>query len=167
MRRTELRRKTPMKRTGWQRTPRAWVAALNTRKPLAKVSAKRRKVNRAQKPGLDEYREKFPDCQIVTCRNSATQIHEITNGPSRIRGRGERAAILHVCHWCNQDLCDKGRYPLAVQLAHKLLSDERGFNLSRVLEVLDLGPLAVEFWEVEAIAAGLRKLLQPEWAKGE
>lgn len=88
-----------------------------------------------------------PVCAV--CRETwASEVHEVTNGPSRMKGFVEPAAWLSVCTRCNQDvLTDKNAWPLARQLACKMVRDPANYNLRAVCEILDR---EIEQGEVES-----------------
>ncbi len=104
---------------------------------------------------LDEYREKFPRCQGRLCNELATDIHEIAGGPLRQKSRASRACILHLCRCCHDEMQN---WPKWHQLAVKLYSDPKGYDLAAYNTVVEgfLGKLSQ--WEVdEAIEAIFNK----------
>ena len=66
----------------------------------------------------------------------STSVHEITPGRNRMRAFGVRAAWLPTCAVCNCGrLMDKIEWPLARQLALKLIVDPEYFCLLSVRKI--------------------------------
>lgn len=62
--------------------------------------------------------------------------HEMLNGPNRMRAFGRRECLLVLCSHCNCNVfTDKKRFPLARQLAIKMLKDANHFDLDVIREV--------------------------------
>ena len=78
------------------------------------------------------YLSKYPTC--VACRTEpSTDVHEITRGALRKSGFVEPATWLAVCWRCNMyQLVDYSVWPIARQLACKLVMDSTNFDLDCV-----------------------------------
>lgn len=122
MKRTALKRTTPLKRT----------------KGLRAVSKKRAKLNREVKPWRDAYRDDTFHCPVCLLGNhwnlvaiAPLYVHEIARGAHRAEAIKHRACCLVVCHDCNcGPLCDYSKWPLERQLALKLITDPDHFDLA-------------------------------------
>lgn len=87
-------------------------------------------------PERRDFLEKFWTCAV--CGSCAgVDVHEMTPGKNRMRAFGVRAAWLPACAVCNCDrLTDKTEWPLARQLALKILVDPAYFNLTEIRRIL-------------------------------
>jgi hypothetical protein len=66
----------------------------------------------------------------------AVHVHEIVNGPNRMRAFGRREAWLPACNLCNGGvLTDKSIWPYAAQLMVKLELDPEWFSLKVINEL--------------------------------
>lgn len=126
--------------------------------------------SKKQRAAYDEHREAREDflaeyqwtCAVCNHRG-VVHVHEITNGPNRMRGFGERAAWLPACNVCNCDvLTDKLREPLAKQLARKLLLDPAYFNLGKIRLIFGIEgrPVPVVVTEAEVLEAARLLLIE-------
>lgn len=114
-------------------------------------------------PARDAFLEEFEyRCLIPGCYSGeGVAVHEITNGHFRMRAFGVRAAWLPACGVCNcHRLTDKSAFPIARQLAVKLLIDPNYFLLDTIREIVRVEgrPLPVLVTEGEVLAE-VRKLL--------
>ena len=66
-------------------------------------------------------------CMICSNRE-VVDVHEIANGPARQEALGKREAWLAVCRMCHDQLSDKNMWPVARQLAVKLVKDPEWFD---------------------------------------
>lgn len=86
-------------------------------------------------PERRQYLETFPRCAI--CGASSTGVHEMTNGPYRMKAFGLRAAWLATCSHCNCFvLTDKKAWPLVEQMATKFEVDPEYFDIDAINEIL-------------------------------
>lgn len=76
------------------------------------------------KPDRDEYRAQFSICQWCSDKQ-ASELHEISRGAGRGSSLGVRAAWLHLCHDCHEEM---GRLSVPAQLAIKAISDPEGYD---------------------------------------
>jgi hypothetical protein len=118
---------------------------------LNPISSRKKRLDNAQRPMLDDFRRLFPHCQRCG-RTPATDIHEILAGSFRERARGERACILHLCRACHECVQTWER---ARQLALKAWADPKGFDLFVVNEILGC-PTAVTMAEVDKYLPEMR-----------
>lgn len=88
-------------------------------------------------------------CQICRSRWKLC-CHEVLNGPLREKVLTEPSCLLVVCWECNQELCDKTKWPLARQLAVLKRTAPKRYDLARVLFLRNpKAPYAVTEAEVE------------------
>lgn len=81
------------------------------------------------------YCEEFPQC--MWCNVRGTAVHEILNGPYRMKAFGEPATWLALCSVCNCDVfTDKLAWPWERQLALKFLIDPTRMDLEKVGGIL-------------------------------
>ena len=99
---------------------------------------------RKHSPAREAYLQQYLTCMV--CRQSpSSQVHEICRGPSRRAAFGEPACWLATCTECNTHaLDDYSVWPLARQLACKLVNDSENFNLDTVNRVRGRGPCAIK-----------------------
>lgn len=73
----------------------------------------------------------------VTSSAAPLSVHEICNGPNRMRAFVRRESWLATCWDCNSNiLTDKLVWPIARQCAIKLLVDPEYFSLDVINEIL-------------------------------
>lgn len=71
------------------------------------------------------------------CGRGGASVHEICNGPNRMRAFGRREAWLALCWTCNSgEFTNKQLWPYSRQLWLKLTSDPEYFNLDVINEIL-------------------------------
>jgi cytochrome c553 len=92
------------------------------------------------------------------------EVHEIARGPSRKQAVQERACWLLVCRRCHEELGDYSKWPLARQLALKLLQDREHFDLRKFNVIRGRAPNAITMREVNAQIVQLLK--SHEWLRG-
>lgn len=92
-------------------------------------SKKRRQKNQAAEPIREAYRIKFRHCMV--CGKSPADAHEISSGTAgRPLSIDKPETWLAACYSCNCfKLTDKKEYPVARQLAIKLIHDPENFDL--------------------------------------
>ena len=112
-------------------------------------SKKQAAIYREWSPKRRLWLQAFPQCFI--CGYSSTEVHEIFNGPLRMKAFVVQAAWLAVCTDCNQnELTNKKAYPIERQLAYKLHHDHWSFDLAKCREIIaprqiDLDVLIIEY----------------------
>jgi hypothetical protein len=75
--------------------------------------------------------------QCCNCGGYGASVHEILNGPYRMRAFVVRATWLPLCGVCNCDIfTDKKQWPLEKQLALKSLVDPQSHDLAAVQTIL-------------------------------
>jgi len=112
-------------------------------------SKKRRKLMVAAGPYRDKLIQATGHCQICRGRRKLS-CHEILNGPLREKVLTEPSCLLVVCWECNQELCNKTKWPLPRQLAVLKRTAPQRYNLERVLYLRNPNaPYAVTEAEVE------------------
>lgn len=88
-------------------------------------------------------------------------VHEMCRGKNRMRAFGVRAAWLPACGPCNTgDLDDATAWPLAKQLALKLLIDPRYFDLTAIRQILAVDGTPIERLPVVVSEADVLAALQ-------
>lgn len=140
-----LRRKTYMKRS----------SKPMKRTPMKQQSAKFRKRAKEVKPGRDALIQERWLCECCIKRPSVC-VHEIANGPNRQVALDMRHLTMAVCVKCNQDeLTDKGKWPVAWQLGMLRHSRPNDFDLEKANEVLirnveieDVDSLPTDWWKL-------------------
>lgn len=103
---------------------------------MRKISKKTAAIYRKWGPVRKEFLWDHPYC--FACGSGIdVAVHEMTPGKNRMRGFVERATWLTACNHCNCDrLTDASEWPLARQLALKLLHNPEYFDLEAVRRVL-------------------------------
>jgi len=100
------------------------------------------------------YAKLFPICQSPWCRRLATDIHEIARGSHRQAALGERCCLLHLCRACHDEMDDYSVWPIARQLAMKLLGDPEGYDRVRVNLIRGRAAEAITQDEVDQYCVG-------------
>ncbi len=124
MKRSRLNRKTPMPR-GEQRS---WNSTLSTTSP------KKRKHLRTTAPRRRSYKAEFLMCQCCIKRK-AEDVHEIARGIHKEESEKHPATWLCLCRKCHDEMDDYSVWPIARQLALKLVADPSRFSLSKINEI--------------------------------
>ena len=87
--------------------------------------------------------------KCMVCGNrEATEVHEIANGFARQEALGKRETWLALCHWCHEKLGDKHMWPVAKQLAVKLVKDPEWFDPVVVNVLRGRDPEAITLVEI-------------------
>lgn len=97
------------------------------RRESKKASAIRRKYT----PTRNEYKLNADRCQACK-KNEACHVHEISRGPARQPSVGDRASWLALCPFCHGAMDDLEVWPIARQLALKLMVDPLFFDPKKV-----------------------------------
>lgn len=133
MKRSPLKRKTPMKRST---------------KPMRKQSKKRAKLMRTVGPERKAYIAEFGKCMACGSRKRLC-VHEMAKGSHREAALSEPCTWLVACWLCNtRYLEDYSIWPLARQLATKLKYDPDRFDLERFNEIRGRAATAITIEEV-------------------
>jgi hypothetical protein len=104
------------------------------KKPLNRVSKKRRKLMAQTSPARKSFVAGVFTCQCCMKRK-AVDCHEIARGASRGKALEHRCAWLALCRTCHDLVDDLSEWPVARQLALKLLGDGDHFDLVKVNEL--------------------------------
>lgn len=98
-------------------------------------SKKQAAIYRQWSPKRRYWLQGFSHCFV--CGYTSTEVHEIFNGPLRMKAFVEPAAWLAVCTDCNQNrLTDKKEFPIERQLGLKLYNDPGHFDLAKCREII-------------------------------
>lgn len=144
----------PLKRSEIKRKPGAAElkrsAMPRRKKPINRVSKKRREQRKQVSPLEREFLTQFPTC-VYCGQRKATGVDHIARGSSRHR------AIEHRCCWnascwdCNSgDANDHAAFPVERKLAVKLATDGEFFDLDTFNEIRGRAPGAVTLADVSA-----------------
>ena len=79
---------------------------------------------------------------------AAVDCHEILRGAHRARAIHERTTWLALCRRCHDAMDDYGRWPVARQLALKLLVDPAHFDLATIIDIRGNGPREFEMGDI-------------------
>lgn len=99
---------------------------------MKRESPKTAKINRANAAWRKAFVLEAGRCQMPDCSTplASLHVHEIGRGCHRQNTKLHRLACLVVCDSCNQGpLCDYSVWPIERQLALKLLTDPKHFDL--------------------------------------
>lgn len=115
---------------------------------MRRISPKQQKLNRTYREDRKAFLVEFPVCWF--CGAKSTEVHELANGNGiRNLAFGDRAAWCAACRRCNtHELTDKAKYPIARQLAVKLLRDPNYFDLSAINAMRGRAPTATTLADV-------------------
>ena len=98
------------------------------------MSKKRKALNRSCSPERQRYLKTAVLCDV--CGTVAPKdVHEIARGPARSKAVAERCTWLAVCRACHEELDDFKAWPLARQLAVKLVVDPEFFDLQKFNQI--------------------------------
>lgn len=111
-----------------KKTQRSWNSTLRTKSP------KRRRLESATSKWRSEYKAEFTTCQRCV-KKLATDLHEICRGAHREQALQYPELWLCLCQDCHEELGDYSKWPLARQLALKLVSDPGRVSLEVFNEV--------------------------------
>lgn len=152
MKRTELKRKTPLKaKTPLRRAPMRRTASTLKRTPLRRMSARKRKAIDTARPGREAFACEFPTCMHCRRRRSC-DTHEIPRGGHRPKAYEDRRAWLRLCRPCH-DLFDNYRLaPLSLACAVKQLSDPEFYDLAWINTTRAKAETGITQAEVDAAA---------------
>lgn len=81
-------------------------------------------------------------------RRLATDLHEIARGIHREEATKHPEAWLLLCLWCHEEMGDYSRWPLARQLALKLVADPTRFDLAKINEIRGRAEGAIDLADV-------------------
>lgn len=140
MKRTPLRRKTPMART----------PSNLKRSRLKPMSKKRRTLIDQVSEAREAYRMDFPECAL--CGQPATDVHEISRGPAREESLKHPETWIHVCRACHSEKF--ATMPIERQLALKCIQSPEYFD-RRLVNVIR-GRDADAVTESEVVLAAYR-----------
>ena len=93
-----------------------------------------------------EFIAENPNCW--RCGRYGVQCHEIACGPARKKARQERCSMLALCPDCHRKVHDYSLWPIARQLALKLIRDPKHFDPERVNELRGRSRFAIELFEI-------------------
>lgn len=82
------------------------------------------------------------------CGNNGCDVHEIARGPARAKAKLDRHAWLWLCRSCHESMGSLAVWPIARQMACKLLSDPEYFDLERICELRGRAVTDVQMYEV-------------------
>lgn len=117
------------RRKGLRKGPqRGWNSTL---RPVS--SKKRKQIDRMKAP-RKAYKAEFLTCQRCAKR-LATDLHEIARGSHRHLAVEEPCCWLALCRKCHREMDDYSIWPIARQLALKLIADPNRFDLDRFNEI--------------------------------
>lgn len=111
---------------------------------------KRARLNRQAEPARAAFRGEFHLC-MNCCRRLAEEcrdIHEIARGPNREEALKHRCAWLLLCRGCHDEMDDYSVWPLARQLALKLLADPGHFSLEEFNLIRGRAPTAITLADI-------------------
>lgn len=97
---------------------------------MRRQSTKTRLRSEQAKPLRNSLIEQAGACQVCGSKKQLA-CHEILNGPLRQKTLDEPCSLLVVCWPCNQALTDKGKWPVARQLAILLHKSPSRYDLQR------------------------------------
>ena len=115
---------------------------------MKRVSSKRAALMRVVERERDLFRSVMQSCMI--CGVRAVDVHEIAQGAAREAALAERCAWLLLCRRCHADVHDQSEWPIARQLALKLLRDCDFLDIDRVCELRGRAVGAITLGEVVA-----------------
>lgn len=137
MKRSGIKRETPMKRTGFRSS-----GSELKRTPIKRRSTRNADRANESKPVRDAVIAIHGECWI--CKTNPNRAyhpieelnnlccHEILNGGDRQKVLDEQCALLCLCWNCNgTKVEDKNEYPHARQLAILLMKNPKGYDLER------------------------------------
>jgi cytochrome c553 len=117
-----LRRKTPLTPGG----------PLKRKTRMKQVNPKTAKIRRQARDPRAQYVAEHFTCQVCHKRQ-ATECHEIVRRSTKANSILYRSTYIATCYDCHEnELGDYSRYPIARQLAVKLISDGDHFNLEEI-----------------------------------
>ena len=115
MKRTELKRKTPLRaKTSLKRN-----GSLQRTSSLRKQSKKKQRDNNRMRAPRKGYLEVKGHCPV--CGEPCTEVHEIARGPSREQAFKDADTWLGLCHTCHEAMGGYTEWPVARQIALKMV----------------------------------------------
>lgn len=102
---------------------------------LKHTSTKQARLQREHRQARRDFLSEFPRCWF--CGAPSTETHEIASGTGiRNLAFGLREAWAAACNHCNfHRLTDRKEYPVARQMAVKLVSDPEYFDLELICKI--------------------------------
>lgn len=129
MKRSLLKRKTPLKRSG----------------QLKRTAIKRSRPKTS--PEREKYRRKFKKCQC--CDKPRNHVHEICTRGQSNKAIQHRCCFLSVCAKCHWRIHNTDEWPIERQLSRKQRLDPEGYCLAKFNELRGRGPSAITQEEVD------------------
>ena len=97
----------------------------------------------------EDYRKAFARCQgDDNCPFAGVEVHEIPRGIYRKEASNHRCALLLLCRVHHDAMGNYKVWPIARQLARKLLVDGDYFDLETICEIRDRVPTAITLVDV-------------------
>ena len=91
-------------------------------------------------PVREAYRKAFDRCQgDDNCPYVGMEVHEILRGIHRKEASNHRCTLLLLCRVHHDAMGDYSIWPIARQLARKLLVDPEYFDLEKICEIRGYG----------------------------
>lgn len=124
-----------------KKTQRSWNSTLRTKSP------KRAKQDRQTTPARKAYKAEFLMCHRC-CKRPATDTHEIARGTHKAAAMKEPCTWLALCRTDHDEMGDYSIWPVARQLALKLVADPNRFDLKKFNKLRGRNERAITLDEV-------------------